>query len=139
MELCWRYGGVFKSHATVREDGRVVRLFNFIIRYDEVDAPEQDDGQDRLSSLRMTGPLENESVWKALQYVASAVVILSEEWPGVLWKGWSQCPEHPRTGVMYLAPPHEAGMMLFTMGMVSQYTIHSPFLPVNGMSQPAFN
>lgn len=107
MELCWRYGGFFKSDRKVRQDGRVFRLFTFMIRYDEVDAPRESHGRNRVLSLRMTGPLENEIVWVTLRYVASAVVNLSEEWPGVLWEGSSRCPEHPSTGIMYLAPPHE--------------------------------
>lgn len=105
MELCWRYGGFFKSARKVKQDGRVLRLFTFIIRYDEVDNPRKSSMRDHVLLLRMIGPLEDDLVRVTLRYEASAVVILSEEWPGVLWEGSSHCPRHPTKGIMYLAPP----------------------------------
>lgn len=106
IELCWRFGACFKSHAVEQQNGQVIRLYRFIIRYDVLNAPREGDGEERVLSLRMMGPLEDERVWIAIRYVASAVLIMSKEWPGVLWKGWSECPMHC-TDVIYLATPRE--------------------------------
>lgn len=106
MELCWRFGAFFKSHEIVQNNEQYVRLFTFMVCYDIVDAPRQSNSPERVLSLRVNGRLEDERVWVAIRYVASAVVLLSQEWPGVLWEGWSQCPVH-RNGVMYLAPPRQ--------------------------------
>ena len=92
---CWRYGAMFKSNVTMEEGGNTFRLYTTILRYD---AP--------VLTVRMIGPLEDERVWTALRYVASAMTILSHEWPGVLWEGWPECPEH-REDVMLLAMPRE--------------------------------
>lgn len=101
MKLCWRFGAAFKSRATVRKNGRTIRLYRFMIRCDYVDAPRQ-----RLLSLRMVGPLEDPRVWEALRFVASHMVIQSEEWQGVWWEGWSECLIHPEEH-LYLAAPRQ--------------------------------
>ena len=76
LSTCWRYGALFKSHQMVRRHGTEVRLYKFPIRYHE-----------GMLSLRMRGPLSDKRVLAALRYVASAMVILSMEWPGVQWVG----------------------------------------------------
>lgn len=94
QRLSWRYGAVFKSHAMTRSG----RLYTVVIQYD---APL------RVLTVRVIGPLWNDSVWAALRYVASAMVVLSKEWPGVLWHGWPECPKHPGVRSVYLATPSE--------------------------------
>ena len=103
--LCWRYGALFKSHAMTRRGGENVRLYTFFIRYDVFAAPGRD-VPERVVTARMIGPLENDRVWAALRYVASAMVILSKEWPGVLWESWPVCSTHPSSRI-FLAPPAE--------------------------------
>ena len=92
---CWRYGAFFMSREITRRHGEQVRLYNFLISYD-----------DCLLSLRMVGPLSDNRMWAALRYVASAMVVLSMELPGVQWEGWLDCPNHPQAR-MYLTPPGE--------------------------------
>lgn len=79
MELCWRFGAFFKSHEIVQNNEQYVRLFTFMVRYDIVDAPRQSNSPERVLSLRVNGRLEDERVWVAIRYVASAVVLLSQE------------------------------------------------------------
>lgn len=107
MDLCWRFGALFKSHVIVHKDKRVDPLYGFMIRYDVLDSSKEAGGATNcVLSLRMFGPLEDERVWVVLRYVASAMVNMAEEWPGVTWQGWSECPIH-RTDVMYLATLQE--------------------------------
>lgn len=89
---CWRYGALFKSHA-MNEDCRHIRLYTFIIRYD---------ASNRTLTMSIAGSLDNDMVWAALRYVASAMVNLSRDWPGLLWEGWPDCAEHPKSR-MFLA------------------------------------
>ena len=102
---CWRYGALFKSHVRTERDGKKIRLFKFAVVYN--DDPDHRDLEGILT-LRMIGDLEDDLVWKALRYVASAVVNLSKEWPGMEWGGWPDCPEHPSTR-LNLTPPGEVG------------------------------
>lgn len=95
--LCWRYGALFKSRAMTNKGGRKYRLYTFIIRYDNIS---------ELLTMSMKGPLENNRVWIALRFVASAMVNILKDWPGVLSEGWPACVEHPDTR-MYLASSHE--------------------------------
>ena len=95
QDLCWRYGALFSSPEMAWRDNRQVRLYKFLIRYHE-----------RMLSLRMIGPLSDDRVLAALRYVASAMVVLSMEWPGVQWEGWLDCPNHPKARI-YLTPPGE--------------------------------
>ena len=103
-EMCWRYGALFRSHQMTRRRNRNVRLYTFVIRYDMYDR--DPNHRDDVLTMRMIGPLARKEVWVALRYVASAMVTLSRNWPGVQWKGWPECPEHP-TKCMYLAPRNE--------------------------------
>ncbi|CAN0383216.1 unnamed protein product [Ascophyllum nodosum] len=96
QDLCWRYGALFTSHQRTWGDNRSVRLYKFVISYDNC-----------MLSLRMIGPLSNDRVLDALRYVASAMVVLSMEWPGVRWEGWLDCPNHPKARI-YLTPPGQA-------------------------------
>ena len=95
LHACWRYGALFTSRQIMWRHGKQARLYKFLICY-----------HDRMLSLRMIGPLSNDRVLSALRYVASAMVILSMEWPGVRWVGWLHCPNHPNAR-MYLTPPGE--------------------------------
>ena len=104
---CWRYGALFKSHERTERDGKKIRLYRFAILYSVRNDPDHRD-LERVLTLRMIGDLENDLVWAALRYVASAMVILSKEWPGMEWSGWPDCPEHPRTR-LNLTPPGEVG------------------------------
>ena len=100
---CWRYGALFKSHERTERDGKKIRLYRFAIIYN--DDPDHHD-LERILMLRMIGDLEDKIVWAALRYVASAMVNLSKEWPGINWSGWADCPEHPSTR-LNLIPPEE--------------------------------
>ena len=100
-EMCWRYGALFKSHQWTRRRNKNVRLYTFVIHY-EVIYDREHNHRDDVLTMRMIGPLADERMWVALRYVASAMVTLSRDWPGVRWKGWPVCPEHP-TDRMYLA------------------------------------
>ena len=95
QDLCWRYGALFTSPEMTSGDDGQVRLYKFLIRYHE-----------RMLSLSMIGPLSDDRVLAALRYVASAMVVLSMEWPGVQWEGWLDCPNHPQARI-YLTPPGE--------------------------------
>ena len=93
QDVCWRYGALFTSHQMTWGDNRQVRLYKFLISYDNC-----------TLSLRMIGPLSDDRVLDALRYVASAMVVLSMEWPGAKWDGWLDCPTHPKARI-YLTPP----------------------------------
>lgn len=93
--LWWRSGAVLKSPEMMQE--RADRLYVVEIRYT---------GEDRVLSIKMSGPLEDERVWVALRFMASALVNVSKEWQGMLCKGWIDCPNHARDHV-YLATPTE--------------------------------
>ena len=95
LRACWRYGALFTSRQRTWRQGKGVPLFKFLISYHE-----------RMLSLRMIGPISNDRVLAALRYVASAMVLLSMEWPGVQWTGWLHCPNHPEAR-MYLTKPRE--------------------------------
>ncbi|CAB1104970.1 unnamed protein product [Ectocarpus sp. CCAP 1310/34] len=90
MGLCWRYGAVFQSRAMATSDGSD-RLYTFVVRYDSAVGNER-----RILSMRMFGPLQDNRVWAALRWVASSVVNISKDWPGVLWEGWPQCARRHR-------------------------------------------
>ena len=101
LRACWRYGALFTSRQTMWRHDKEVPLYKFLIRYHE-----------RMLSLRMIGPFFNDRVLAALRYVASAMVILSVEWPGVQWTGWLHCPNHPEAR-MYLTPPGEVRLSFY--------------------------
>ncbi|CAN0387276.1 unnamed protein product [Ascophyllum nodosum] len=105
-EMCWRYGALFRSHQWTRRRNKNVRLYTFVIRYDVIYDRDHNHREDVLT-MTMIGPLADERMWVALRYVASSMVTLSRDWPGVQWKGWPVCPEHP-TNRMYLAPRKQA-------------------------------
>eukprot|EP00903_Cladosiphon_okamuranus_P018362 g16892.t2 len=46
---------------------------------------------ERVLTAKISGPLDDMRVWLAIRYVASAMVNLSREWPGVRWEGWLDC------------------------------------------------
>lgn len=108
MGLCWRYGAVFHSRLMARGGGSN-RLYTFIIRYDNT----MDDGR-RILRVRMFGPLEDSRVWPALGWVASSMLNLSREWPGVLWEGWPECAQHPMKRT-YFATPEQVLLMSCTI------------------------
>ncbi|CAM9834872.1 unnamed protein product [Ectocarpus sp. 6 AP-2014] len=101
MGLCWRYGAVFQSRAMATSDGSD-SLYTFVIRYDYAVGDER-----RILSMRMFGPLQDDRVWAALRWVASSVVNISKDWPGVLWEGWPQCARCHRNRI-YLATSDKA-------------------------------
>ncbi|CAM9487752.1 unnamed protein product [Scytosiphon promiscuus] len=101
MGLCWRYGAMFKSRA-VTLGGVGGRLYTFFIRYDDACGADK-----RVLEMIMFGPLEGGELWAPLRWIASSMVTLSREWPGVLWEGWLECAEHPLERT-YLAAPAEA-------------------------------
>ena len=92
--LCWRSGAVFKSP---RVTGGVDRPYVVAIHYDSTR---------RVLAVRMIGHLESERVWVALRFIASVMVNISAEWPGVLWEGWMECADHVRDRV-HLTTPSE--------------------------------
>lgn len=94
--LCWKSGAVLKSPTLLREAG-LGRLYVVEIRYTS---------EDRVLSIKISGPLEYERVWVALRFMAPALVNISKEWLGMLWKGWVDCPSHAWDHV-YLATPTE--------------------------------
>ncbi|CAM9502576.1 unnamed protein product [Ectocarpus fasciculatus] len=95
MGLCWRYGAVFQSRAMATSDGSQ-RLFTFVIRYDAAVGDER-----RVLTMRMFGPLQDDRVWAALRWVASSVVNISKDWPGVLWEGWPECARRHRNRIYF--------------------------------------
>lgn len=100
MKLCWQSGAVFKgppAAAAAAARDRVDRLYVVEVRYNSTS---------RVLSIRMFGTLESEWVWAALRFMASVMVNISNEWPGVLWAGWLQCPAHVHYRV-HLATPTE--------------------------------
>ena len=101
-EMYWRYGALFKSHERTKKCKKIVRLYRFVIRYDD-DVGDLNHSN-KVLTMRMIGPLASERVWVALRYVASAMIKLSSDWPGVRWQGWPECLEHP-SNRMYLALP----------------------------------
>lgn len=92
-EACWRYGAVFTSHFKRGRAESNVRLYTVALSMTSYADP------DRVLTARVVGPLEDEKVWAAVRYVASAMVTFSHEWPGVLWEGWPVCGEHHREKV----------------------------------------
>ncbi|CBN78377.1 LRR-GTPase of the ROCO family, putative pseudogene (Partial), partial [Ectocarpus siliculosus] len=92
MGLCWRYGAVFQSRAMATSDGSD-SLYTFVIRYDYAVGDER--------RILMFGPLQDDRVWKALRWVASSVVNISKDWPGVLWEGWPQCARCRRNRIYF--------------------------------------
>ena len=126
--LCWRSGAVFKSPRVTggavkspqagrgvveslrvvggdvknprvggRVGGVVDRPYVVAILYDDTK---------RVLSVRMFGHLESERVWVALRFIASVMVNIAVEWPGVLWEGWLECAKHVRDRV-HLTTPSE--------------------------------
>ena len=105
--LCWRYGALFRSHVIRKRFGRNTWLYTMLVRYDNID-DENDGDTAYILTVRMIGPLESQRLWAALQYVASVVVMLSKEWPGVILRGQPVCPRHPIvSNSVYLAAPNE--------------------------------
>ena len=100
-EMCWRYGALFRSHQMTRRRNKNLRLYTFVIHYDVI-YDRDDNHREDVLTMRMIGPLADERMWVALRYVASSMITLSRDWPGMQWKGWPVCPEHP-TDRMYLA------------------------------------
>lgn len=109
--LCWRYGAVFESHAMAIGSG-FDRLFTFFIRYDQEFGAER-----RMLTVRMFGSVEDDGVLAALRWVASAVVNVSTEWPGLLWEGWPECAEHPMERT-YFNPQAQVGSPLLGSAVV---------------------
>ncbi|CAM9199811.1 unnamed protein product [Ectocarpus sp. 8 AP-2014] len=99
---CWRYGAVFKSHDMRSVEGNV-RLYTIALNMTSYNESE------RVFTAKVFGPLDNKRVWVAIRYVASAMINLSKEWPGVLWTGWLDCEKHPLQH-LYLASSDEAGV-----------------------------
>lgn len=96
---CWRYGAVFKSHDRRSVEGSV-RLYTIALSMTSHNESE------RVFTAKVFGPLGCKRVWVAIRYVASAMINLSKEWPGVLWTGWLDCEKHPLQH-LYLASSDE--------------------------------
>ncbi|CAM9863942.1 unnamed protein product, partial [Sphacelaria rigidula] len=95
-KVCWRYGAVFKSHFKESSAEGKRSLFTVALSMASYSGPE------REFTARVVGPLANARVWAAIRYVASVMLTLSKEWPGVLWEAWPVCTEgHAKT--VYLA------------------------------------
>lgn len=97
-------GGVAKSARVTGEAvdsprvaGGADRPYIVAIHYDDTK---------RVFSVRMFGHLESERMWVALRFIASVMVNIAVEWPGVLWEGWLECAEHVRDRV-HLTTPSE--------------------------------
>ncbi|CAM9205626.1 unnamed protein product [Laminaria digitata] len=106
IKLCWRSGAVFRGPPATAGGAGAGRPYVVEVRYNSTR---------RVLAIRVFGPLESEWLWAALRFMASVMVNVSYEWPGVLWAGWLQCPAHAHYRV-HLATPTEA-------------TIGSPLLP----------
>ena len=107
QRLCWRHGALFGSHEFTRRVGKLMRLYTMVIRFDKTLEPSDGDVAHVLT-VRMIGPLENPKVWIALRFVASAVITISKEWPGVIVKGSPICPRHSTASTTaYLTMPKE--------------------------------
>lgn len=90
---CWRYGAVFKSGAITSKAGRTARLYTLALSYD---------GQEKVLTASVFGSLNSDSLWAVSRFVASGMVNLSRDWPGVWWEGWAEC-EQPNPCRLYLA------------------------------------
>lgn len=90
---CWKYGAVFKSGAITSKAGKTARLYTLALRYDD---------QKKVLTARVFGPLESDMVWMVCRFVASAMINLSKDWPGVWWEGWTECAQ-PDPCHLYLA------------------------------------
>lgn len=90
---CWKYGAVFKSGAITSKAGRTARLYTLALSYDD---------QRKVLTARIFGPLRCDRVWVVSRFVASAMVNLSKDWPGVWWEGWTECAQ-PNPCRLYLA------------------------------------
>lgn len=100
MRSCWRYGAVVKSRFTRSLAEVNVRLYTVALSMTSYTDSE------RVLTAKVFGPLDDKRVWLAIRYVASAMVNLSKEWPGVLWDGWLDCEKHPSQH-LYLASSAE--------------------------------
>ena len=90
--LCWETGAVFSSSPVA---AGMARLYIVVIEY-----------VDEVLSVKVVGPLKNDRVWAALRFVASLMVNISRDWPGVLWQGSIHCAEHVGN-MVYLSTPRE--------------------------------
>lgn len=90
---CWRYGAVFKSSAIMSKAGRTAWLYTLALSYDD---------QEKVLAATVFGPLKSDRVWAVSRFVASAMVNLTKDWPGVWWEGWTEC-EQPNPCRLYLA------------------------------------
>ena len=105
--LCWRHGALFRSHELTYRVGKNMRLYTMVIRFDKT-LETLDGDVAHVLTVRMMGPLENPKVWIALRFVASAVLTISKEWPGVIVKGSPICPRHSTASTTaYLTMPKE--------------------------------
>lgn len=89
---CWKYGAVFKSSAISSKAGRAARLYTLALSYDH---------QNKVLTARFFGPLRCDMVWVVSRFVASAMVNLSKDWPGLWWEGWTECAQ-PNPCHLYL-------------------------------------
>lgn len=115
MGSCWRYGAVLKSHFTRSSAEGSVRLFTVALSMTSYKESE------RVLTAKVFGPLDDKRVWLAIRFVASAMVNLSKEWPGVLWAGWLDCEKHPSQH-LYLASSAEVRACNLANSFLSLFT-----------------
>ncbi|CAM9227842.1 unnamed protein product, partial [Sphacelaria rigidula] len=86
-KVCWRYGAAFKCRRKESSAEGELSLFTVAL------STASYSGHELEFTARVVGSLENARVWAAIRYVASGMLTLSEEWPGVLWEAWPVCTE----------------------------------------------
>ena len=109
---CWRYGAVFRKWLQLGGSTGGVPLFRIALGMTG-----SDDSQ-REFVARVVGSLEDERVWEAIRYVASAVATFAKEWPGLGWEGWAECAAHREHHVYLASSAHVRAFVTLNDGLV---------------------
>ena len=99
MDTCWRGGACFVGHqASIDAAGGSFALSVQLTRCATLNKPTAG-----TLVVQAFGPRDRRAVWGALRFVISSAWHLFEEFPGLGWEAWVECPKHHGQVQHYLA------------------------------------
>ena len=99
MDTCWREGACFIGHqASINAAGGSFALAVQVTRCATLNKPTAG-----TLVVQAFGSRDGRAVWGALRFVISSAWRLFEEFPGLGWEAWVECPKHHGQVQHYLA------------------------------------
>ena len=110
MGTCWREGACFVGHqASIDAAGGSFALTVQLTRCATLNRPKAG-----TLVVQAFGSRDGRAVWGALRFVISSAWRLFEEFPGLGWEAWVECPKHHGKEQHYLAGVSDSKVRVVT-------------------------